>query len=157
MTHIGTHSYMWRDAFICAAWLIHVWDTTHSYVGHNTHLNDSESCCTYEWVILHMWMSHVAHMNGSCCTYEWVVSHVWMSHVAHMNGSGQTYEWVNSHIWMSHITHMNDSCHAYEWVMSHIWMSHVAQINQSCHKWQPIGTNEIWNMCNYHQYWHTHT
>jgi len=43
----------------------------------------------YEWVMSHIWMSHVTHMNGSChesChTCEWVMSHMWMSHVTHMN------------------------------------------------------------------------
>ena len=34
-----------------------------------------ESCRSYEWVMSHMRMSHVAHMNESCRTYEWVMSH----------------------------------------------------------------------------------
>ena len=51
-------------------------------------------------------------------TYEWVMSHIWMSHVTHMNELCHTYGWVMSHIWMRHITRMNESCHAYEWVMS---------------------------------------
>ena len=103
----------------------------------------NESCHTYEWVMSHMWMSHVTHMNESCHTYEWVMSHIWMRLAG--------YEWVMSHIWMSHGTyksvvshtnksqimphmnqaygittiHVNESCHSSEWVMSHIWMSHV--------------------------------
>jgi len=51
----------------------------------------------------------------SCHTYEWVMSHIRMSHVTHMNESCHTYERVMSHIWMSHVTHMNESCHTYEW------------------------------------------
>jgi len=42
----------------------------------------------YEWVMSHIWKSHVTRMNGhvtqmneSCHTYEWVMSHIWMSHV----------------------------------------------------------------------------
>jgi len=71
----------------------------------------NESCHTYEWVMSHIWMSHVTHMN------DWVMSHIWMSHVTHMN---DTYE-----------SHMNESCHTYGWityecVVSHIWM------NESC-------------------------
>ena len=42
-------------------------------------------------------------MNESCHTYEWVMSHIWMSHVTHMNESRHTYEWVMSHIWTHHI------------------------------------------------------
>ena len=71
-------------------------------------------------------------MNEPYHTYEWVMSHIWMSHVTRMNESRHTYErWnmiqikayerVMSHIWMSHVTHMNESCHTYERVMSHIW------------------------------------
>ena len=72
-------------------------------------LRQTESCHTHEWMM-------------RCDTYEWVISHVWTSHVTHMNESCHTYEWVVSHIRMSHVTHMNESCHTYEWVMSHMQM-----------------------------------
>ena len=88
-------------------------------------------------------MSHVAHMNGfprtyewSCCTYEWVMSHIWLSsaahtndscHVTHMTESCLTYEWVMSHIWLGRVAHMNETCRTYDWVILHIWMSHVTQ------------------------------
>ena len=93
---------------------------------------------------LQVWMSHVTHMNESCCTYEWVMLHIrGMSHVAHMseschtmNESCRTYEWVMSHLWMSYVTPMNESCHTYEWVMSHLWMSHVTPMNESCHTYE---------------------
>ena len=55
---------------------------------------------------------------------RWVMSHMWMSHVTHVNESCHTCEWVMSHIWMSHVTRMNESCHTCEWVMSHMWMSY---------------------------------
>jgi hypothetical protein len=45
------------------------------------------SCHTHEWVMLHIWMSHVTHMNESCYTHEWVMLHTWMSHVSYMNES----------------------------------------------------------------------
>ena len=57
-------------------------------------------------------------MHKSCHTHEWVMSHIWMSQVTHMNESCHTYEWVMLHIWMSHVTHMNKSCHKYEWAMT---------------------------------------
>ena len=79
-----------------------------------------------------IWMSHVTHMNESWHTYEWVMSHIWTSHVTNsacgLNHSivvvtplhsHHTYERVMSHIWTFHVTHMNESCHTYEWVMSH--------------------------------------
>jgi len=31
------------------------------------------------------WMSHVPHTNESCHTHEWVMSHIRMSYVTHMN------------------------------------------------------------------------
>jgi len=86
-----------------------------------------------EWVMSHIWMSHVTHMNESCHTYEWVMSHIQMSYVTHMNESCHTYRWVMSHIWMSHVTHMNESWHTYRWVISQIQMSHVTHANESCH------------------------
>ena len=55
------------------------------------------------WYVV-LLMSHVTHMNGSCHTYEWVMLHIRMSHV--------TYEWVMPHIRISHETHTNESCHA---------------------------------------------
>jgi len=72
------------------------------------HMN--ESCHTYDWVMPHVWMSHITHMNESCNAYEGVMSRIWMSHVTHINVSCLSYEWV--------MPHMNESCHKYEWVMS---------------------------------------
>jgi len=31
-----THSYVWRDAFVCVTWRIHMWDMTHSYMGRDS-------------------------------------------------------------------------------------------------------------------------
>jgi len=72
----------------------------------------NESCHTYEWVMSHIWMSHVPHTNKSSLP----VIFTCVSHVAHMNES---------------CPHVNESCHTYEWVMSHIWMSHVPHTNES--------------------------
>ena len=93
-----------------------------------THPSASTSV-QYEWIMAHIWMSHVTHMEESCHTYGWVMSHIWMSHVTHMEESCHTYGWVMSHIWMSYVTHMDESCHTYGWVMSHMWMSHVTHMN----------------------------
>ena len=128
-----------------------------------THMN--ESCHTCEWVMSHIWMSHVTHVNESChaCewityTYAWVKSHMGMSHVTHMNASRYTRGWVTSHIWMRHMSHTNESYHELKvWshgrekktlarVMSHIgmseschtWMSHFTHmnVNKSCHTYK---------------------
>jgi len=63
---------------------------------------------------------------------EWVMSHVWTSHVTDLNESCPTYEWVMSLIWMSHVSRMNEWCHWSECVMSHIWTSDVPDVNESC-------------------------
>jgi len=44
-------------------------------------------------------------ISGQIC--QWVMSHIWMRHVAHMNASCRIYECVMSHIWMSHVTRVS--------------------------------------------------
>jgi len=66
---------MWHDVFIRVTWLIHTVDITDSPVWHNSFVcvtwNVMKwSCHTYGWVMSHIWMSHVTHMNESCHTYE---------------------------------------------------------------------------------------
>jgi len=63
-------------------------------------------------------MIYVTRMDESCHTHEWVMSHIWMSHVTpidesvtHMNESCHTCECVMSHIRMSHVTPMDESNH----------------------------------------------
>ena len=89
-------------------------------------MGHAASCLTYEWVMSHIWTSHVTHMNESCLTYEWVMSHIWMSRVSHMNRSCRTYECVTTHIWMSHVLHTSESCLTYKRVVFHITMHHVS-------------------------------
>ena len=49
------------------------------------------SCWMYAWVVRQIFdMWHVAHMIEQWRTYECVMSHIWMSHVAHMNESCRT-------------------------------------------------------------------
>jgi len=114
MSHICD---MTRD--ICAAWL-DVW------------------CHTYEWVMSHIWMSHVPHIHESCHTYEWVMSHIFTSHVTCMNESCHTYEsklWHVSQfacmVMRAYGTHIHESwlIHIYEWVMTHSYISNC----DTCH------------------------
>ena len=103
--------------------------------------------------MLHISMSHVAHINGSwhtcikdanesvslaphnatvlCCkyescrTFEGVMSHVWKSHIAQLN------EYMCAHVSTMQYT-LNDAIHS--WVLrciSHNWKSHIAQLNES--------------------------
>jgi len=91
----------------------------HIRISHVTQLIASSQ--THRWVMLHIWMGrvkhlnesmgHIKHLNETCHTSEWVISHIWSRHAKHTNGS-------TSHIWTGRVTHMNESCHTYEWVMS---------------------------------------
>ena len=91
---------------------------------------------THTWRTDHFSTTHVAHAKESCLMYEWVMSHVWMSHVPltghsyvaggvrtlgvkHMNELSSIFKCVTSHTWMSHVTH--------------IQMSRVTHTNESCH------------------------
>ena len=69
----------------------------------------------YAWVMSHICMSHVTHVNELCLTYG-DVAHMTphMCHVTCLNESCRTCT--------------NESCHTCERVMSHIWMSHVTRI-----------------------------
>jgi len=97
----------------------------------------NETCHAYEWVMSHIWISHVTHISSShgpfrcfVCVYAWVTSHIWMSHVAHMNSSCHTFPHPTNPFIASSV-YMNESRHTYEWVMLHIWISHVANISSS--------------------------
>jgi len=59
MSYIWTwliHMYIWT-------WLIHSFARLHFYV----------CSFSYGWVMSHIWMSHVTHMNDACHPYEWVM------------------------------------------------------------------------------------
>jgi len=115
-----------------------------------------------EWVMAHIWMSHVTCMNESCHTCQFNVCRGIIIYHSSMN------EWY--HIWMSHIcAYMNKTCHTdefnfghgrkeswhtdefnfcrgichpwmshgtYEWDTAHIWMSSVTHMNESCHTYE---------------------
>jgi len=80
---------------------------------------------THEWDMLHIWMSHLSHMNVRW-SYAYAqypscpMSHIWMSHMSHV--------WMThmSHIWVSHVICVNQ-------ITSHIHKSHVPLMNESCH------------------------
>jgi len=112
---------------------------------HGTHTNKHyHTYDAYKWVMSHIQISNVTHMNESC---------IWMSHSEHISVSDHTYECVMSHtwmrqfadtnqpchIWMSHGTHTNGSCRTYvpchtpEWVIPHTCMSHVTHIMHHAH------------------------
>jgi len=98
-----------------------------------TKINDL--CPTYEWVMSHIRISHVTHVNESChlqpslCfTCRWLLGwHIWMVFVPYMNESRPTNDWVRSHVrmgWVMFLTRMSDfqrmyeSCHTQPWIPS---------------------------------------
>jgi len=89
------------ERVVCQIWMSHVSRVNESCLTSlrriarirtsSWHSHGHTSChayecvvCTYEWVMSHIWMSRVSHMNESCVTYEWVVCRIWMSHVSSM-------------------------------------------------------------------------
>jgi len=92
-----------------------------------------------QWVITHIYMSHVTHIHVSHMVSKVMtpmVSNIESRHA--YNESLQVYEWVTSHMVgvslkkHNHCTHMHESCHTYneslqvqvhQWVMSHmLWV-----------------------------------
>jgi len=82
----------------------------------------SESCPTYKWVTLRIWMSHVTHISRSR-------DHMW-SQVAWLRFSRLPHRMM-CHDRTCHVTHTNESYHVYEWVTSHVRMSHAPRTNES--------------------------
>ena len=68
--------------------------------------------------------------------FEWVMSHMSMNQVTHVNGSCRTYEWVMSYKRMGHVTRTNESCHTHKWVMLHTCYTHERVMYSPCpRKW----------------------
>jgi len=116
MSHgtLWTHSKVCHDSFI--RWQIQKCGMTHLWVM--THEN--EIWHTYEWVMTHIWKSHVTYMNESCHTYKWVMSHIWMSHVTHPTLGCRT-----SNIHVNDSGHMCDMTH---WYVRHDSLIHVTRL-----------------------------
>jgi len=98
-----THSYVWHDSFICVTWLVHAWDMTHWYVW-----RDSLMCLAWSIHVCDMTQSTVCDLTQTCASM-----HVWMSHVTHMNESYHNYERVMPHL--NELIHMCDMTHSYVW------------------------------------------
>jgi len=99
-----------------------------------SYLYVNKICCINEWVMSHIWISHVTndadklrHLCSRTC--------MWMNYVAYTNESCHTYEWVVLQM-------MRTSCvtcavvPVYEWIILHEWMGNVTHMNESCPKWR---------------------
>ena len=106
------------------------------------HMN--ESCCTYEWVMSHIWMSHVTHMNEFCHTYEWVILRTknrwFVMHVNERHVSSCRCTMVSSYMWMREISH---SLVKERDVSSCMWMRNMSLA--AC-EWWSLATCE-WETC----------
>jgi len=76
-----THSYAWRDSFMCVTWLVHKFDMIFTTVKRPTPRPLSCILSHLSCILSHMvnsmsniWVSDATHMNESCHTYEWVMS-----------------------------------------------------------------------------------
>ena len=79
-----------------------------------------ESRCTYQRVVMHRLISHVAPINISCCAYQYVTLHLSIRHVAHINAWHCTYQRVVVHMLISHVVRINTSRCTYQYVTLHI-------------------------------------
>ena len=95
------------------------------------------------WVMSHVWMRHVTHVNEACHTCKWGMSHKRMGHVSYegdvsrhvtsrahacamsANRAMSGLWWLMSHVWMRHVTHVNEAYHTYEW--------DVSCVTEACH------------------------
>jgi len=98
---------------------------------------------TDQSVVSHVWMSYVTHMNESCCTYEWVMSHEWVSDEQADLRAALPYGSKRR------VTCADELCHTYAWVMLHIRMSHVAHMTESCHKYEQVDLRAACLTCEY--------
>jgi len=139
-------------------------------MSHVTYMN--ESCHTYELranllSVLMLGSSSITHMNESRHAYEWVMSHIWTSHVTHervtwlihlfsvlmLGSSSITYKMTHLYVWhdsficVTWLIHMCDMTHSHVWHDSsithmNVWHDssiHHTHMNQrwrtQCHEW----------------------
>jgi len=151
MAHISAHTHIaeqvayWHTCPICFVSGVVVgcgggvwwWEppSLGTQYAHTTEIN--ESWHTYEWVMAHMWLSHITHMN----TCEWVTSlHIviWLIHMCAMTHSHVCHDSLTSVVCAPGITilqtNMNESYHNMKWCDSFICV-HMCDMTQShvCH------------------------
>ena len=144
MSHV-THTnescltYEWVMSHIRISLVTHTNESCHTHTNESCHTHTNESCHTHTSVMPSRSTTICAALS-SCHTYEWVMSHIWMSHVTHvpqwypLRAVRRNHIWLHrtflmSNIRMSHVTHMRShvshtpkSCHTYEWVLSHTYL-----------------------------------
>ena len=99
-----THSYVWRDSFICVTWLIHMYDVTHWNMWHNLFVwyerRSPSQTPTMCWVI----DSFIFTMCGSFIRATWLID---MCDITHSFDTKDGYQ-VKRHLcveWPSQTLH----------------------------------------------------
>ena len=107
-------------SFICVTWLIHMCDTTHSYVWHDSFIHVT-------WPFIYVtWLIHICDMTHS---YMWHDSFICVTWLIHMCGVSHSYMWRDSlqlpfcvhletHIY-THRTHVYINMHKYFYFYTH--------------------------------------
>jgi len=124
-------------------------DTSMSIVRNSAQARLDEKCHIYiwqchihQWVLLEIWMSHVARMSEPYHTYQWGVAHILMHHGTHISQMLV----VLKHNWMCHVTHCNESWHTHMNKSCHTYISQMLEV--LTHDWMGQGTTK--------ESWHTH-
>ena len=112
-----SHSYVWRDWFICITWLIEMCDMTHSYVRH-----DSFICTT--------WLIHMHNMTQSYVRHDSFICAQWLIHVHDMTHLLACHDSLRCATWLIHMCDMTHSfirhnsliaSASYQWVMANTY------------------------------------
>jgi len=116
---------------------------------HDFSVESTESPSLKWRVIPRTWMSHVtcmnlswhAHMTETCHTYEWVMSHIWVSHIASIYIDNSMYVWPHRFVtWLIRMRsmtwriHMCDMTHPYVWhdlFMCVTWLIYMSDMTHS--------------------------
>jgi len=91
----------------------------------------NESCCTYEWVVPHVYIRRTLTCVQETTRKDWEVHSLWdmtfplVGHDSLTCGTWFIHMWdmIHSHsrrprVWMNHAPHVNESCLTYDWVIS---------------------------------------
>jgi len=139
-----THSYVWRDSFVCVKWPFCMCEIAYSYVWH-------------DWFICTTWLIHICDMMHSCVWHKSFICVTWLMHMCDVTHSYMWYDlficatWrihgcdmTQSYLWlccMCHCTHILVTCiqiHVCDMTDSYVWHDsfiHVTLLHVSCHRY----------------------
>jgi len=105
------------------------------------HIHSSHASSIHD--LTHTWHTSVhTSVRTANCTAGWVMSHIWMSHVTHMDESCHTYVWHDSSICVTWLIHMCDMTHPAVQLavrtevcteVCHVWVKSC--MDEACEEW----------------------